>query len=303
VEKLAEYLYRTGISAVFIAGTTGECHSLTLAERRALADAWAVAAAGSPLRVIVHVGANCLEDARDLARQAQGLGAFAIAAAAPNYFKPGTPRVLADCCRVVADAAPDVPFYFYDIPSFSGVHISMPDFLDVAADRVPTLAGIKFSNPDLMSFQRCLRAGGGRFEILWGIDEYLLGALALGARGAVGSSYNFAAALYHRMVEAFGKSNFESAREEQYRSVRLIQILAEAGYMAAAKAVMGMLGVPVGPPRLPNTRLDSSREQALRDALEELASSAGSECGVRTAFCFPKRTCFDGIRRASLFVL
>lgn len=270
VEKQAEYLCRKGISAVFIGGTTGESHSLTLEERRALTDAWAAAASGSPLKLIVHVGANCLEDAGNLARQAQGRGACAIAAAAPNYFKPGTPEVLADCCRAVADAAPEVPFYFYDIPSFTGVHISMPDFLNAAENRLPTLAGIKFSNPDLMSFQRCLRARGGRFEILWGIDEYLLGAMALGARGAVGSSYNFAAALYLRMIEAFEIGDLGKAREEQYRSVQLIQLLAKAGYLASAKAVMGMLGVPVGPPRLPNTRLDPAREQALRRALEEL---------------------------------
>ena len=101
--------------------------------------------------------------------------------------------------------APGVPFYFYDIPSMTGVRFSMPDFLDVAVTRIPTLAGLKFSNPDLMSFQRCLHSQGGRFDVPFGMDEFLLAALAVGGIGGVGSSYNFAAPIYRRMIAAFNK--------------------------------------------------------------------------------------------------
>ena len=57
----------------------------------------------------------------------------------------------------------------------------MPDFLAQAPDRIPTLAGIKYTNADLMSYQLCLRAGNGRFDVPYGTDEWLLAALALGA--------------------------------------------------------------------------------------------------------------------------
>lgn len=270
VERQAAHLGRNGITTVFIGGSTGECHSLTLAERRALTEEWAAAVKRTPLRLVVHVGANCLADARTLAAQAQQLGADAIAAMAPSYFKPRTVDVLVECCRDIAEAAPAVPFYFYDIPLLSGVHFSMPEFLDAAAGRIPTLAGIKFTNLDLMSYQCCLRSHDGRFDIPWGVDECLLAALALGARGAVGSSYNFAAALYLRLVDAFTKGDLSAAREEQYRSVRLIRLLSDFGYLAAAKAVMGMLGVPVGPPRLPNPPLEPGQCERLRSDLEKI---------------------------------
>lgn len=268
VEKQAEHLERTGVRAAFVGGTTGESHSLTVEERLALAARWAEMVRGSALKLIVHVGGNCLADARALAAQAKHLKADAVSAITPSYFKPKSLDVLAACCAEIASAAPDVPFYFYDIPSMTGVSLPMPEFLDVASERVPTLAGIKFSNPDLMAYQRCLHAGGGRFDMPWGTDEYLLAALAVGAVGGVGSTYNFAAPLYNRLLAAFEKGDLAAARVEQYRSVRLVELLAGYGYMSAAKAVMGFLGVPVGPARLPHANLTAEQTAALRSSLE-----------------------------------
>lgn len=270
VEKQAEHLLRSGVNTAFVGGSTGESHSLSVAERLALAERWAAVSQGSRLKVIIHVGSNCLADARTLAEQAEQLGAEAIAALAPSYFKPRTLDALVECCRHIAAAAPAVPFYFYDIPVLTGVAFSMPDFLAAAADRIPTLAGIKFTNSDLMAYQQCLRSQDGRFDVPWGVDEYLLAALALGGRGAVGSSYNFAAPVYLRLVDAFNKGDLAKARDEQFRAVRLIQLLSEFGYMAAAKAVMGMLGVSVGPPRLPNAGLAPGRHDELRAGLAQI---------------------------------
>src|SRR6188474_1653263 len=94
VEKQAAHLLNDGVVNVFIGGTTGESSSLTLEERHALAQRWCEVTRGTALRVIVHVGSNCLTDARALAAQAQQLGAVAIAALAPSYFKPHTLDVL-----------------------------------------------------------------------------------------------------------------------------------------------------------------------------------------------------------------
>ena len=145
----------------------------------------------------------------------------------------------------------------------TGVSLPMPEFLEKAAARIPTLAGIKFSNPDLASYLLCLRTGS---DIPWGIDEWMLAALATGARGFVGSSYNFAAPLSHRLIAAFKRGDFEAARREQ----QLIALLAHHGYMGAAKAVMGMLGVEVGPARLPNACLSTGQTNSLRTELETL---------------------------------
>jgi N-acetylneuraminate lyase len=270
VAKQAEHLQRVGVNTVFLGGSTGENHSLTVAERLALAQRWSEVVRGSKLRFVVHVGSNCLADGRVLAAQAQSLGATAIAALAPSYFKPKSLEVLIACCAEIAGAAPALPFYFYDIPALTGVQFSMPEFLTIAPERIPTLAGLKFTNADLLSYQRCLHVQEGRFDIPWGLDEYLLAALAVGAVGGVGSSYNFAAPLYHRMMAAFARGDLATARAEQYRSVQLIELLGGFGYIAAAKVVMGILGVDVGPTRLPLANLATEQRTQLQTSLERL---------------------------------
>lgn len=270
VEQQAAHLLKNGVTLAFIGGSTGECHSLSLDERRALAQRWGEVARGTALRVVVHVGSNCLADARSLAAQAQQLGAAAISALAPSYFKPRSLDALIACGADIVAAAPETPFYFYDIPALTGVQFSMPDFLAQAPARIPTLAGLKFTNTDLAAYQFCLRADGGAWDVPWGVDEFFLGALALGAKGAVGSGFNFAAPIYQRMIAAFGRGDLAGAREEQFRGARLVQLLAGYGYLGAAKATMVMLGVDVGPARLPNLSLTPAQTESLRADLKQL---------------------------------
>jgi N-acetylneuraminate lyase len=121
-----------------------------------------------------------------------------------------------------------------------------------------------------MAYQRCLAAGGGAFDVPYGVDEWLLAALALGARGAVGSTYAFAAPIYRRLLRAFAAGDLDSARREQHRAAELVHRLAGYGYMEAARAVMSMQGVSVGPPRLPHGRLTGEQVEGLRRDLETL---------------------------------
>ncbi len=270
VERQAALMVKWEVGAVFVGGTTGESSSLTLEERRALAQRWTDVARDTALRVVVHVGANCLEEARILATQAEQLGAHAIAAVAPSYFKPRDLETLIASMAHVASAAPKTPFYYYDIPSMTGLSHSMPDFLEKAPASVPTLAGLKFTNPDLMAYQYALRADGGQWDVPFGFDEHILGALAMGARGAVGSGFNFAAPIYQRLLRAFAAGDLAAAREEQFRGVQLIKLFVRYGYMGAAKATMQMLGADVGPARLPNASLDAAQLANLRAELEAL---------------------------------
>ncbi len=270
IEAQAAHLLRHGIEAVFIGGSTGESSSLSLDERRTLAQRWSEVAHGTKLRLVVHVGSNCLADARALATQAEKLGAAAISALAPSYYKPRSLDALIACCAEIAGAAPTTPFYFYDIPALTGVSLPMAEFLAKAPKSIPTLAGLKFTNPDLMAYLQCLQADGGRWDIPWGIDEWMLGALATGARSAVGSGFNFAAPLYHGLITAFERGDLIAARTAQFRSTQLIALLTRHGYLGAAKATMKFLGVDLGPARLPNTSLDAAQSKVLRTELETL---------------------------------
>lgn len=264
------HLLQQGVSGVFVAGTTGEGQSLTVAEREALASEWMRVSAGSPLKVVVHVGHNCLADARQLASHAAKLGAHAISALSPSYFKPATPAALVHYFAEVAAAAPKTPFYFYDIPSWTGVSFSVAAVLDLASRHIPTFRGIKYTNSDMAQLQVALRYDHGRYDILWGCDEALLAGWALGCRGAVGSTYNFAAPIYHRIIAACERGDWQTARDEQAKSVDMILAIAQYGFTPSAKSVMAMIGVDCGPARPPLTSLTSAQTHKLRNELTQM---------------------------------
>lgn len=268
VDRQAESLIANGVSGAFICGTNGESMSLTIEERMAMAERW-VDVAGNNLNVIVHVGHNCLPDCKKLASHAQKIGAKAIAAVAPSFFKPASADDLVDFCAEIAISAPDLPFYYYHIPAISGVNLPMIDFLEKAKDRIPNLVGIKFSHENLMDFNQCLALDDGRFNMLFGKDEILLSAMAIGAKGAVGSTYNFAAPLYHLVMTAYQAGDMEEAQTEQNNAVKMVSVLIKYGGITTGKAIMKMIGIDCGPVRLPLRNL--SREQ-YDDVYAELSS-------------------------------
>jgi N-acetylneuraminate lyase len=268
VAQQARLLAANGVAGVFIGGSTGEYASLTVDERRRLAEAWVEAARPVGIDVIVHVGCNAQPDAIELARHAGTLPVKAIASLAPCYFRPQGVEELVDCFAPIA-AETSLPFYFYDIPSMSGVSLPTVDFLRRAASRIPTLRGVKFTNPDLAQFQECRHFDGGRYDILFGCDEHLLAGYALGATGAVGSTYNFAPRLYHQLVAAWDRGDVADARRLQFESVRIVRCLQGYGYMAAAKSLMAHCGVDCGPVRAPLRRLTDAQRLELGKQLRE----------------------------------
>ena len=240
---------------------------MTTAERKQVVDAW-MKAKPAKLSVIVHVGHLSLGDSCALARHAEACGANAFASVAPSFFKPGGVNELVDWCATVARAAPSLPFYYYHIPAMTGVTIPTVDFLAQARERIPNLAGIKFTHENLMDFGLVTEHARGKYEILFGRDEILLSGLALGAKAAVGSNYNFAAPLFNRIHAAFLAGEWETARGLQTRAMELIGLLRRHGGLAAGKAIMKLIGIDCGPVRLPLRALTPADEHILQAALQ-----------------------------------
>jgi len=271
VEKQAAFLRSKGITSVFIGGTTGESSSLTAAERADLNDRWAVVGPAAGINVIVHVGANCLTEAAQLAAHAEKNGAKAVSMIAPSYFKPRTLADLVASCAMVAKAAPRTPFYYYDIPGMTGISgFPVDEFLKAASPLIPNLAGVKYSNPDLDAMRRAQSLEGGRFDLPYGVDERFLLALRAGATAGVGSTYNFNAGPLLRTIAAHGKGDDALAEAEQAKVQPVVDILAKRGYMGAAKALMGHLGVPLGPARLPNGNPDAAETKKMIGELDAI---------------------------------
>ena len=269
VKPMVDYLERQGVSGLFVCGSTGEGPLLTMDERRATAEAFCQAARGR-LPAVVHVGHSSLAEGRVLAAHAAKIGADAIAAIAPYYFKPNSVDVLIDSMAELASGAPDLPFYYYHIPVLTGVALDVADLLRRGPQRIPNLAGVKYTAPTVDELQIMLALEGGRFDVLFGRDEMLLSGLAAGVRGAVGTTYNYAAPLYRRLIEAFDRGDLAKARECQIKAVQFIQILLRQQTLAASKEMMRMVGIDCGPVRLPLVNLKPEQAAQFRRDLEAI---------------------------------
>ncbi len=252
IEGYANWLRSDGVVGAFICGTTGEGMSLTIEERKKIAERW-MSVAPRGLRIIVHVGHSTLAECKTLAAHAAAIGADSTSCLAPFFFKPNGVAGLVDWCEQVASAAPKLPFYFYHIPSMTGVSLQVSEFLQLASNRIPNLAGVKYTFEDVEDCTRCLQLENGRFDVLFGRDEMLLTALGFGARGAVGSTYNFASPIYRALIGAYDRGDLSKAAELQALAVRMINVLVAAGPFPTAtfKWFMSQVAIDCGPTRLP----------------------------------------------------
>jgi N-acetylneuraminate lyase len=258
IEKYHSLLTANGVVGAFINGSTGEGVSTTLHEKLVVSEAWARASSGGDIKVINHLGGTCYKDCIELAKESVKMGLYAVALTSPSYFKPASVKMLAEYFIRVASSVPEMPVYYYHIPVLTGGYFNMIDFVREVAPRVPNFAGIKFTHEDFMDFLSCLNYDGGNYDMLWGRDENFLSAMVLGARGAVGSTYNYAAPLYHRMMDAFDRNDLEEARALQQKSIDMITLLGRYGGIATGKAYMRFIGLDCGEFRLPVRNMTGS---------------------------------------------
>lgn len=272
IPTVVDHLVDDGVDGLFVLGSTGEGVSFTTEERRQVTEAYVQAADGR-LPVIVQVGHNSLKEARQLAQHAARVGADALSAVPPSYFCPKTPDEVVDCLSVIAKGAPDLPLYYYHIPALTGVDVDVAELLQQGVERIPSLTGVKFSDSRLHALRRCkrvTRSDSTPFEVFFGVDEMLLDGLMAGADGAVGSTYNFAAPLYRRLLDAFENGDRKEARHLQERAITMVDAIIGSCGRAGLKATMQVIGVNCGPNRLPLKSAGDAEVEALREALSRV---------------------------------
>ena len=238
IDRIAEHLIRQGVKGAYVCGTTGEGIHCSVEERKKIAERW-VAASQGQLSITLHTGALSIADALELSRHAETLDIFATSVIGPCFFKPSTVDDLVEYCRIIA----------------------------AAADKIPNLSGMKFNSADMYEFQRCLRVNNRQFDIPFGVDEFLPAGLACGAVGAVGSTYNYAAPLYHRLIESFNRGDHQDVAACMDKVIAIIRILVQYGGVAAGKLAMQLHDIDVGDPRRPLRPMTSEQKRVALEAV------------------------------------
>merc|ERR1712217_605600 len=167
----------------------------------------------------------------------------------------------------VAQGAPDLPFWFYHFPDDTGV---LPGeahaLLQLVHDsgKIPNFMGIKFTDYNLMDFQLCTQIGDGKYNMLYGRDEQAVGALDLGADAAVSSTVQYSRTLQNA-VDAFKQGDLPAALAAQERNAKLCSYFGdyESEGKNVQKSIMRMVGMDVGPSRLPKVDLSEQEREEL----------------------------------------
>lgn len=271
IPAYADMLARNGLKGVFINGSSGEGYMLTPDERKALAEAW-VKAVPEGFKVIVHVGSCCLRESEELARHAQAIGAWGIGAMAPPFPKIGRIEELVKYCEAIAGAAPELPFYYYHIPAFNGAFLPMTEMLQAVDGRIPNFAGIKYTYESLYEYNQCRLYKDGKYDMLHGQDETILPSLAQGgARGGIGGTTNYNGRELTGIIEAWKAGDLETAREKQNFSQQVINVICRyRGNIVGGKRIMKLIGLDLGPNRVPFRNMTDDEERAMKSELEQI---------------------------------
>ncbi|MBQ7336076.1 MAG: N-acetylneuraminate lyase [Clostridia bacterium] len=257
LEDLIELNLRKGLQGFYVCGSTAEVFLLSEAERTRLYQA-VREMVGNRATLIAHVGAISTEQAKGYATLATKLGYDAISAVAPFYYRFSFAEIKQYYYDIVNAA--ELPMIIYNFPNFSGVNLTVEQMGEFLCDE--RFLGIKHTSNDYFALSRFKTVYPDKI-IYNGFDEMLLAGLSMGADGGIGSTYNFMAEKFLRLVELFQQGKMQQADALQKQINHIIAVLCQVGVMQGEKEVLNRMGVDFGECRAPFGKLTGEQKQLI----------------------------------------
>ena len=253
-----------GISAVVVAGTTGEAPTLSDDEKRELIQR-AKDYAGDACVIIAGTGSNSTEHAIALSRDAEDAGADGLLVVSP-YYNKATPDGLVAHYTAIAHSV-SIPVILYNVPSRTGVDIPVSVYRRLSA--IPNIVGVKEAASDITKITRIRKECPKDFAVWSGNDEQIVPAMALGAKGVVSVLSNLCPIETRLMADAALDGDFDTAAGLQVELMGLIDLLFCEVNPIPIKEAMGLIGYDCGHCRLPLTSLTRENRKKLMEYLKK----------------------------------
>lgn len=268
-QALARHLLAQGVQGLYVNGSSGECIYLSVEERKRVLEA-VMEAVGGKLAVIAHVACNNTRDSMELARHAQALGADAIAAIPPIYFRLPE-EAIARYWNDISDAAPETDFVIYNIPQLAGVALTPALFQEMLKN--PRVKAVKNSSMPVQDIQIFNTLGQGRISVFNGPDEQFVAGRVMGAEGGIGGTYAVMPRLFLKADDFIRSGSFEGAHAMQTQINRVISLLlsGRSNLYAMLKEVLRQKGIICGSVRAPLTPLQAGDADIARQAAAVIA--------------------------------
>ena len=263
LEILIRRQINAGVSAIVLAGTTGEASTLSDEEKIELFRR-GKAVAGNRCRIIAGTGSNNTAHAIALSMAAQEAGADALLVVSP-YYNKATPDGLFAHYLAIAHAV-SMPVILYNVPSRTNLDIPVEIYRRLS--RVPNIIGVKEAATDISKISKIRNACGAHFCVWTGCDDMTVPACSLGARGVISVTSNLFPERVKDMTTAALDGDFDTAAEMQCSLQPLNDLLFSQVNPIPIKTAMELAGFDCGPCRLPLTVLAEEYREKLKAILQ-----------------------------------
>ena len=241
----------------YIGGATGEGIALSREVREELAYE-SIKHIGGKVPSIVHIASTNFNEAIELAKQAEKVGADAISAIPPIFFAYDENDVF-NYYKKLAESV-SIPLIVYFNPN-AGVNFT-PE-MAARIFEIDNVSGIKWTSPNYFGMNVLKQLTHGEMNIINGPDEMLLMGLNAGADGGIGSTYNFMLPKIKKVYKEFTLGNKDAAMAAQTDVNRIIHVLLKYKVIPGVKAILEKQGIPVGNASFPQTRYTEEEKQVL----------------------------------------
>lgn len=264
-ESLAALIERqieNSTDAIVICGTTGESSTLTDEEHKECIRFCVEKTAGR-VPVIAGTGSNDTDYAIALSKYACEVGADALLIVTP-YYNKATPKGLIKHFTAIADAT-NKPIILYNVPSRTGVNISLPVYKELAKhDRI---VAAKEASGNISAVAALAEACGNSLDIYSGNDDQIVPILSLGGKGVISVLSNVVPKDTHDIVALWNEGKTKESLALQLKYLDLINALFCEVNPVPVKTAMGLMGLCADEMRLPLCEMEENNKERLATAL------------------------------------
>lgn len=263
--ELIEFQIANKTDAIIICGTTGEASTLTHEEHLECIK-YTIDKVAKRVPVVAGTGSNCTETAIYLSQEAEKYGADALLVVTP-YYNKATQKGLIAHYTAVANSV-KVPIIMYNVPSRTGCNI-LPETAVTLAKNVKNIVGIKEASGNISQVAKLMQLADGCIDLYSGNDDQIVPILSLGGLGVISVLSNVAPAETHDIVELYMNGKVQESAKLQLKALPLInQLFCEVNPIPV-KAAVNLMGMEVGPLRMPMTEMEEAHKEELKKAMKE----------------------------------
>lgn len=262
--QLLERQIAEGTDAILTLGTTGEYSTMSHEEDAAVVE-HTIRVVDGRVPVMVGSGSNCTATQIEKSIEYQNMGADALLLIAPYYNKAnaeGMYRHFAETADRVS-----IPCILYNVPGRTGCSIPVSVVEKLA--KHPNIVGIKEASGDMSYVMKIAHCAGPDFALYSGNDDITIPLMSVGGSGVISVYANVMPEMCHQIAADWLAGNHEKAVANQLKYLKLMNDLFLEVNPIPVKAAMNMIGLNVGPMRLPLCEMNEANAAVLRNSLKE----------------------------------